>query len=147
MRLQSPKRFCVLDVAGRFQNTFESRNQSTAPQDCLWFFFCATSDESMQIHACAVGNFNTFFQRHLHPEWETEALRDLSQVCAEGIAVRTLPDERSPRTGEILRQGDRFTAVEAGFLNSSLTFVFRSQATGSSHLRRVWFDMGAGERD
>ncbi|CAJ1392704.1 unnamed protein product [Effrenium voratum] len=35
------------------------------------------------------------------------------EVCAEGIAVRTLPDERSPRTGEILRQGDRFTAVEA----------------------------------
>lgn len=35
------------------------------------------------------------------------------EVCAEGIAVRTLPDERSPRTGEILRQGQRFVAIEA----------------------------------
>jgi len=34
-------------------------------------------------------------------------------VTAEGIAVRTLPDERSPRTGEILRQGETFTAIEA----------------------------------
>lgn len=34
-------------------------------------------------------------------------------VAAEGIAVRTLPDERSPRTGEILRQGEQFTALEA----------------------------------
>ena len=34
-------------------------------------------------------------------------------MCAEGIAIRTLPDERSPRTGEILRQGQKFTAVEA----------------------------------
>jgi GTP-binding protein len=33
-------------------------------------------------------------------------------VTAEGIAVRTLPDHRSPRTGEILRQGDTFTAIE-----------------------------------
>lgn len=31
------------------------------------------------------------------------------QVIAEGIAVRTLPDERSPRTGEILRQGDAWS--------------------------------------
>lgn len=35
------------------------------------------------------------------------------QVTAEGIAIRTLPDERSPRTGEILREGEKFTAVEA----------------------------------
>ena len=35
------------------------------------------------------------------------------QVTAEGIAIRTLPDERSPRTGEILRQGETFTAIEA----------------------------------
>lgn len=35
------------------------------------------------------------------------------EVIAEGIAVRTLPDERSPRTGEILRQGEKFTAIEA----------------------------------
>eukprot|EP00440_Ansanella_granifera_P029080 gb/GFBE01031587.1/.p1 GENE.gb/GFBE01031587.1/~~gb/GFBE01031587.1/.p1 ORF type:complete len:866 (+),score=210.91 gb/GFBE01031587.1/:1-2598(+) len=35
------------------------------------------------------------------------------EVCAEGIAVRTLPDERSPRTGQILREGERFIAVEA----------------------------------
>jgi len=35
------------------------------------------------------------------------------KVEAEGIAVRTLPDERSPRTGEILRQGEEFTAIEA----------------------------------
>jgi len=34
-------------------------------------------------------------------------------VTAEGIAVRTLPDERSPQTGEILRQGEVFKAVEA----------------------------------
>lgn len=34
-------------------------------------------------------------------------------VAAEGIAVRTLPDERSPQTGEILRQGEKFTAIEA----------------------------------
>jgi len=35
------------------------------------------------------------------------------EVTAEGIAIRTLPDERSPRTGEILRQGEKFTAIEA----------------------------------
>jgi len=35
------------------------------------------------------------------------------QVTAEGIAIRTLPDERSPRTGEILREGEKFTAIEA----------------------------------
>lgn len=35
------------------------------------------------------------------------------QVTAEGIAIRTLPDERSPRTGKILRQGETFTAIEA----------------------------------
>lgn len=34
-------------------------------------------------------------------------------VAAEGIAIRTLPDERSPRTGDILRQGETFTAIEA----------------------------------
>jgi len=34
------------------------------------------------------------------------------EVTAEGIAVRTLPDHRSPRTGEILRQGEKFTAIE-----------------------------------
>lgn len=34
-------------------------------------------------------------------------------VMAEGIAVRALPDERAPRTGEIIRQGERFIAVEA----------------------------------
>lgn len=35
------------------------------------------------------------------------------EVTSEGIAIRALPDERAPRTGEILKQGERFTAVEA----------------------------------
>lgn len=34
-------------------------------------------------------------------------------VEAEGVGVRTLPDHRSPRTGEVLRQGEKFTAVES----------------------------------
>eukprot|EP00442_Polarella_glacialis_P001621 CAMPEP_0115120136 /NCGR_PEP_ID=MMETSP0227-20121206/45505_1 /TAXON_ID=89957 /ORGANISM="Polarella glacialis, Strain CCMP 1383" /LENGTH=945 /DNA_ID=CAMNT_0002521735 /DNA_START=139 /DNA_END=2976 /DNA_ORIENTATION=- len=34
-------------------------------------------------------------------------------VTAEGVAIRTMPDSRSPRTGEILRQGTTFQAVEA----------------------------------
>lgn len=37
----------------------------------------------------------------------------LYEVTAEGIAVRALADHRSPRTGEILREGEKFTAVEA----------------------------------
>eukprot|EP00929_Paragymnodinium_shiwhaense_P033808 TRINITY_DN184_c1_g1_i1.p1 TRINITY_DN184_c1_g1~~TRINITY_DN184_c1_g1_i1.p1 ORF type:complete len:947 (-),score=256.25 TRINITY_DN184_c1_g1_i1:346-3129(-) len=35
------------------------------------------------------------------------------RVMAEGIAVRTQPDERSPRTGEVLREGEEFTVVES----------------------------------
>jgi len=37
----------------------------------------------------------------------------LYRVEAEGIAIRSLPDERSPRTGDILRQHEEFIAIEA----------------------------------
>ena len=41
--------------------------------------------------------------KHRNPKLRLDYLEEREyEVCAEGIAVRTLPDERSPRTGALL---------------------------------------------
>ena len=77
----------------------------------LWMY----NDVYIYIHTIFI-NVSPSFPCELNElHWSSFRLARGSwpQVTAEGIAIRTLPDERSPRTGEILRQGETFTAIEA----------------------------------
>mmetsp|Transcript_16292 Transcript_16292/g.43111 ORF Transcript_16292/g.43111 Transcript_16292/m.43111 type:complete len:787 (-) Transcript_16292:130-2490(-) len=65
-------------------------------------------DEGLAKQENAEGAIQKQPRRKLNKVEEREYM-----VTAEGIAIRTLPDERSPRTGEVLRQGEKFTAIEA----------------------------------